>query len=741
MIRFRPLGFFAVAALALTAGSATAQVRDWPSERPPQPLAARQVAFPPYEIKTLANGLRVVAVTHHEQPVVSLRLIIGAGGAHDPADKPGLANLVSLVLDQGTKSRSAQQIARTIDDIGGALGVGAGTDLTFINAVVMKDSFDLVLDLVSDVARNPAFAPEEIERQRQQVLSSLQVSYEDPDYLAGVVFDRLVYGFHPYGRPSSGTPDSVPAITRDDLAAFHARYFVPNNAILAVVGDVTPAEAVAGVEKAFGSWAPRELQMPVFDDPPPPTRRVIVVDRPGAVQTEIRVGQVAIPRRHPDYMALNMAMKVLGGEGANRLQRVLRSERGLTYGAQADLETLKQSGDFMAETDTRSESTGDALRVVVDEYWRLRRERVNRGELESAQDYLAGSFPLTIETPSAIALQVLNVLFYGLDLQDLETFPQRVRAVTPGDIQRVAEQFLKPDRLSIVLVGDADAFVPQLRGAGFDKFERIPAAALDLTAVDLRRKPAARPGGHGSSDLDQAQQPPSLLQGPGPDARDARAIIEKAIAALGGLETLRAVTSLRAQGTTTITGPQGPMEVETTTTIAYPDRVRVEGELPVGRVVQAYLGGQAWVQDPAGVRDAPAAMRDSMSADLARDSRRLLLEALAGQAQARALADAKSEDGRRLLAIEITPAGLGPVTLRLDPQTHLVDTVSYALLGPAGRPATMEHRLQDYRAIDGVKIPFIAMVRLDGAVVQERLLRKVEINPAIDPAVFAKPAR
>jgi hypothetical protein len=480
--------------------------------------------------------------------------------------------------------------------------------------------------------------------------------------------------------------------------------------------------------------------MPVFDEPPPPTRRVIVVDRPGAVQTEIRVGHVAIPRKHPDYMALNMAMKVLGGEGANRLQRVLRSERGLTYGAQADLETLKQSGDFMAETDTRSETTGDALRVVVEEYWRLRRERVNRGELESAQDYLAGSFPLTIETPSAIALQVLNVLFYGLDLQELETFPQRVRAVTPGDIQRVAEQFLKPDRLSIVLVGDADAFVPQLRGAGFDTFERIPAAELDLTAADLRRKPAARSGGHGSSDVEPPPQPAGLLQAPGADAA-ARAVIEKAIAALGGLDALRALKSLRATGTTTIMGPQGPMKVETTTTFVYPDRVRVEGELPVGPMVQVYAAGQAWMQDPNGIREAPPAMRDGMGADLARDSKRLLLEAYDGRAQARALPDATSEDGRRQTSIEITPAGLGPVTLRLDPQTGFIESASYGVPGPSGRRSTMEQRLQDYRPVDGVQFPFAAAVRLDGALVQERLLKKVEVNPTIDPGVFTKPAK
>ena len=492
MSRHALVGLAALAAAAVVV-PASGQVKDWPSMRPPRPLAAREVQFPDYQIRTLDNGLRVVAVPHHEQPAVSLRLLVAAGAAHDPIDKPGVATLMASVLDQGTKTRSAQEIAIAIDNLGGALGVGAGTDLSFVNAVSLKEDFGFALDLVADVARNPAFAPEEIERQRQQALSGLQVTYEDPEYIAGIVFDRLVYGFHPYGRPSAGTPASVRAITRDDLVAFHGRFFAPNNAILAIVGDVTPEEAFAGAARALGDWPRRELALPEFGDPPPPARRVVVVDRPGAVQTEIRVGHLGVARKNRDYTALDLAVNILGGEGANRLHRVLRSERGLTYGAAAEFDTLQQSGDFVAETNTRSETTGEALRLIVDEYWRLRRERVNRAELEGAQAYLAGSFPLTIETPSAIALQVLNHMFYGLDLADLEDFPERVNAVTPADVQRVAEAYLKPDRLAIVLVGDADKFVSQLKGAGFGEYERVALTDLDLDAPDLKR--SSRQGG------------------------------------------------------------------------------------------------------------------------------------------------------------------------------------------------------------------------------------------------------
>ena len=486
----------ALAALVLFPVASGAQIADWPRERPPRPLAARDVDFPPYEIRTLDNGLQVVVVQHHEQPVVTLRMLIKAGASSDPADRQGTALLTAALLDQGTTTKRAAEIADTIDSIGGGLVAGASTDLITARVVVMKDSLGLGFDMLADVVRHPAFDAEELERQRQQALSGLQVSYEDPDYVAGLVFDRLVYGFHPYGLPNGGTPTSLRAITPDDLKRFHEHWFAPNNAIFAVVGDVGLDEAFAGAERAFGDWKPRELPARDPASPPPPTRRVLVVNKPDAVQTEVRVGHIGLSRRDPDYLAFDLAMKILGGEGANRLHRVLRSERGLTYGASAEIQALQQSGDFAAETDTRSSATGEVLRLIVEEIAKLQRERVSDRELADAQAYLSGNFPLTIEAPDAIALQVLNVLFYGLPVTEIETYRERINAITPDDIQRVAQRYLKPDRLSVVLVGNADAFVDQLAGAGFPKFERVELPDLDLTSVTFQRpaRPAAASG-------------------------------------------------------------------------------------------------------------------------------------------------------------------------------------------------------------------------------------------------------
>jgi zinc protease len=476
--------------LAMTAGfvSSGAQVTSWPLESPPRPLPSRPVSFPPYELRTLPNGMQVIVVMHHEQPEVTMRLLVRAGAAYDPPGKSGTAALVASLLDQGTTTRNAREIADAIDYIGGALDTGAGSDLTSGTVLVMKDSFDVGMKMLADVLRRPAFAPEEIERQRTQTIQSLGVSLEDPDFIARAVLNRLIYGFHPYGLPDSGMPDTIAKITREDLREFHRRYFAPNNSILAIVGDVAADEAMAAATSAFGDWERQAVQPSPLPEPPRPTRRMVVIDKPDSVQTAVRVGQLAIARKTPDYMSMDQAVRILGGEGSNRLFRVLRSERGLTYSASADLNPMLLAGDITAETDTRTEATAEAVRVIVDEFTRLQRERIGDGELAGAQAYMTGSFPLSIETPGAIARQVVNAVFYDLSLDELRTYRQRATAVTPDDVLRVARTYIQPDRLSIVMVGDAARFKDQLGKAGFDNYELIPLTALDLTAADLKKR-------------------------------------------------------------------------------------------------------------------------------------------------------------------------------------------------------------------------------------------------------------
>lgn len=739
-----------VGGLCLSVASAdlSAQAQRWPSERPPRPLAARSVTFPPYEIRALDNGMQVVLVSHHEQPAVSVRLLVRAGAAQDPREQLGVAMLTAALLDQGTTSRSAEQIADQIDFIGGILGTGAGTDLSFVNAVFMKNDLGTVLDLIADVVRRPAFAPEEVERQRSQAMSGLKVAAEDPGAVARLLIERLIYGFHPYGLPGTGTAESLGRLTRDDIVAFHRTWFVPNNMVIAIVGDVTADEAFAGVRRVFGDWESREVPAFAPMDPPPPTRRVIVVDKPDAVQTSIRVGQLGIPRKHDDYVALDQAVRILGGEGANRIQRVLRSERGLTYGASADLNTYKLSGGIVAETETRTEATGEALRLLVDEFARLQRESVWPAELEGAQAYMAGNFPLTIETPDAIATQVLNTVFYDLPVKDLETYRERVTSVRPDDIRRVARTYLRPDRLSVVLVGNADAFVKELRGIGFPEFERIPMAEVDLLAADLRRSGGAARGGDpnagggvadGRGLVPVPQLPPAYggrSEGQGDADARAKAVLDRAVAGHGGLDALRAVKGFVADAETVLATPDGDVSATTRTFLVYPGHVRVDATIGDVRLSQVYADGRGWLKDPGGVRDAPPEMLAEFRASARRDLVALLVAAATGEARV-TLEPEQGADGRVLRVLLVEVDGVPVARMFVDAGTGRIARLAYEVR--AERTFEVEERFDDYRAVGDVWLPYRATVVRDGQVVVTRTLTDIRLNADLPADTFARP--
>jgi len=708
------------------------------------------VNFPPYEVRTLANGMQVITIAHHEQPAVTMRVLVRAGAAQDPERKGGVAYLTSHLLDQGTTTKSAQDIAEQIDLIGGALGTGSGADLSFANVVVMKDSFAFGMTLLSDVVRNPAFSPEEIERQKEQAISSLRVNSDDPDYVASTVFDRLVYGFHPYGLPGSGTPDTLASVTREDLQAFHRRYFVPNNMILAIVGDVTADEAFATAEKVFGAWPKADVPAPHAVDPPQPARRVVIIDKPDLVQTEIRVGQLAIPRKHPDFLAWDLAVKILGGEGANRLHQVLRSQRGLTYGASADTEAMKQAGDFVAETDTRTETTGEALRLMVDEFSRLQRERVRSGELADAQAYLAGSFPLTIETPNEIATQVLNAVFYDLPMQDIANFRERVLAITPDDVQRVARQYIKPDRLAIVLVGNARAFASQLQSVGFTDYEVIPIEQLDLMSATLKRE--QRRASFGSFDsfgsfrslrkaaYSRTQVNPRAGEPRAPQAQSDRAaldVLRRVVDAKGGLAALQAVRSVIAEADTTLQMPQGTLASSTRTYVMYPDRFRVDATVAGAQVVQIYAGGNAWVKDPNGVHEAPPAMRADFAASVRRDTIPVLLGAMKGDYTVRLMPEEIRNGARGSRVLEFSGRDVA-LKLYIDDQ-DLIAKQAFTTTGADGMPLDVEEVFSDYRTINGVRVPFEAQLMHNGQPIMKRTLKSVAFNGQVSETLFARP--
>jgi zinc protease len=481
---------FLVAGFPATAGAQTSAKQETRKRAtPPGPAPAKEVHFPAFQEKTLANGLRIVVIEEHKDPLVSLRLVVKGGRSYEPEGKAGLAEAAASLLTKGTTKRSAQQIAEAVDFVGASLNTNAGLESGFATASVTSDQLDLGFDLLADVVLQPTFPQDEIDRWRRQALSSLQIRQKSAPYLASRAVERLVFGDHPYGRPATGTPESLRGLTRDDFAAYHKSHYIPNGAFLAVVGDVQPADAFARAERAFGGWAKgTDLSLPQVAPPRYERNRIVVIDKPDAVQTEIRLAQVAIPYRDPDHFVAAVYSSVTGGSPSARLYEEIRKKRGLSYGAQSFFVEPTQAGFFEASTFTKTETSAEALKVALEVLRDLQKEPVPASELEPAKTYITGAFPLEIETADGIADKVLEAMKFGYGREFLESYNQKISAVTAADVQRFARERIHPERMAIVLAGNASAFIEPLKKS-FPDVEVIPVADLDLMRNDLR-KPA-----------------------------------------------------------------------------------------------------------------------------------------------------------------------------------------------------------------------------------------------------------
>lgn len=473
---------------ARTRPAAVGQVKLEPQM--PAGAAAKPFRFPKAETKTLANGLRVFVVTSQRQPAVTARLVLtGAGAVRDPAGKPGVAAMAADLLTQGTEKRNAQQIAEAIDFVGGSLTANADRDGTYITATVVKKDFDLAMDLLSDVTLHATFQKEELERRREQWLSNLRVQYADPSYLASVIFGRMVYAQHPYGLPEEGTPDSVEKLDRDDLLRFRDTYYVPSQALIVFAGDISPEAAFAAAEKYLGAWPKKEVPAsPITAPSGVRGLRILLIDKPDAVQTQVRVGRQGIRRNDPDYIPLYVTNRIFGGGFNSRLNTEVRQKKGLTYGASSSFSSHKLAGSFEASTFTRTEATVEATKLVVDLIRKMASGEVTQAELDFARDYLVGVFPIQTETAEQVAGRVLNVAQFDLPADYNDIYQERVRSVGTDQVKAVAARYFDADNLDLVLVGNVNKFREALKkdfpGA---TYEEIHFGQVDLLSADLRK--------------------------------------------------------------------------------------------------------------------------------------------------------------------------------------------------------------------------------------------------------------
>jgi len=422
-----------------------------------------EVRLPPITRETLENGMRLVVAQTTELPLVEMTVMIGAGAAQDPPGQEGLAMLTAASLTRGAGDLDAEALAVAIESLGGAVAATAGTDATVASAEFLAEDFDRGLELLRLVLREPRFGKDEVRRVRDEQLAALVAALEDPAEIAEQCFAAFLYGAYPYGRPQEGRTASVERLGRRDVVRFWDTFYRPNNVILALVGNLAPADALAKLRAAFADWEPAAGAVPTRAGPPPPlsARRVLLVDKPDASQAQIRTGAIAMPRNAPDLLPAQVANTILGGGFTSRLIEELRVKRSLTYGASSGFAARLTGGDFRMATFSKSPTTVETLALLLATAEGFRSEPIDPRALAKSKAYLRGQFPLRVETPDALAARLAEIAFFGLPQDELETYRGRVAAVTPAEASRAAERWMAPpEQQAIVVVGPAS----ELRG-------------------------------------------------------------------------------------------------------------------------------------------------------------------------------------------------------------------------------------------------------------------------------------
>ncbi|MDQ3556252.1 MAG: insulinase family protein, partial [Gemmatimonadota bacterium] len=424
-------------------------------------------------IRTLPNGLTVWYLRQPELPVVQAVLVTRGGQADDPANLPGLASFTASMLDEGAGGRSALEFAEALELLGASLSTGATWDAARLNLYVLRSRLPEALALMADAAVRPDFPEREVERIREQTVTEVARARDNAGAIAGNAFASLVYGStHPYGRLA--TTEGVRRIDRARLADFHRSFYRPGGATLVLVGDVD-AEAVHPlVERTLGSWTPGAAPAaPQLASVEVQATRLFLIDKPGAPQSEVRIGHPGVARDNPDYFPLLVLNTLLGGSFTSRLNSNLRETHGYTYGARSSFAMRQGAGPFLASAAVTTAKTDSSVIEFFRELNRIRTEPVETDELERAKNYVALGLPRNLETTGAVAGSLADLATYGLDASFYDRYVQNVMAVSPADIERVANRYLRPDRSVVVVVGDRRTVEAGLR-------------ALPLGAVEVR---------------------------------------------------------------------------------------------------------------------------------------------------------------------------------------------------------------------------------------------------------------
>ena len=454
------MGVIALAAIQSTVFAQGTFDRSKPPELGPPP----RVALPPILTRELPNGLKLLIVEHHELPLADFVLLVGSGSTTDPASKTGVANLTATMLREGTTTRKSLEIADQIAYLGINLSPSSSWESSTLSLHTPTAQLDSALALFADVALRPSFPADEFERLRKNRLTDLLRLKDQGPAIANLAFPAIIYGgAHPYGAATLGTEASVKSLSVADLQSYYQTNFKPNNSTLIIVGDVNPAQIEQKINALFGGWQRGNVAQPTYADPPKAAATTVyLIDKPGAAQSSFRIGSVGVPRSTKDYFALSVMNTILGGSFTSRLMQNLRETRGYTYGASSRFDMRRSAGPFLASAEIVAAKTDSALLEFMKELNAIR-ESVPASELSRAKRFLQLQLPGNFETTQDIAFQLVPVALYGLPLDYYNNYVQNIEAITGADVARVAQQYINPGSLAVVIVGDRKSIEPTLK--------------------------------------------------------------------------------------------------------------------------------------------------------------------------------------------------------------------------------------------------------------------------------------
>ncbi|HKO54545.1 MAG TPA: pitrilysin family protein [Thermoanaerobaculia bacterium] len=450
-----------------------------PPAGPPRPYH-----FPHITRETLPNGLRVLVAENHNAPIVSIRALVRSGADHDVAELAGLASITADLLDEGAGARDAIKLAEDIGLLGGAVATGADWDASYISLDVLSRNIDAMSEIFADMARRATLDAPSLERARSERLMEILQQRDEASTIAAKRFASLLYGTGAYGNSIIGNTDSVARIGVEDVRRFYREHYLPNNSSIVVAGDIRPDDALHLIEEALADWEPgAEPPRPTLTPNAVDSSRIYLIDRPTAVQSEIRVGHIGVPRSCEDYFPLSVMNAILGGVFNSRINLNLRERHGYTYGARSQFSFRRQAGPFVVAAPVRNEVTRESVHEILEELRRIRSGEVDDHELNDTKSYLMGVFPATVQSASDVAGRLVDMELYGLPEDYFDKYRENIGAIGKADIARVAQKYIDPDRALIVIVGNAAQVREPLGALGY------PIHEVDIEGEPLRAAP------------------------------------------------------------------------------------------------------------------------------------------------------------------------------------------------------------------------------------------------------------